>query len=182
MMTDDLQTLVLADAIGALDDLELSELQAQLAALSPSDQEAIGQLYDTALFVAASADLHEPPPRIRKRVLEQTQQPRQYTVASDSAWAGSGVPGIDAKVLAVDRARGLVTMLLRGKVGAVYPSHNHTAPEECYVVRGSISVGGLVLRAGDFHHADPDSDHDEILVLEPAEVLLVAGIADYLPH
>ena len=166
----------------ALDNFELSELRAQLAALSPSGQEAVGQLYDTALIVAASADLHEPPPHIRERVLAQTQQPRQYTVVSDSAWADSGVPGIDAKVLAVDRERGLVTMLLRGKVGAVYPSHSHTAPEECYVVRGSISVGDLVLRAGDFHHADPDSDHDEIIVLESAEVLLVAGIADYLPH
>ena len=182
MMTDDVQTLVLADAIGALDDLELAQLHAQLAALSPSDLESVGQLYDTALVVAASADLHEPPPHIRERVLAQTSQPRQYTVVSDSAWADSGVPGIDAKVLAVDRERGLVTMLLRGKVGAVYPSHSHTAPEECYVVRGSISVGDLVLRAGDFHHADPDSDHDEIVVLESAEVLLVAGIADYLPN
>ena len=182
MMTDDLHTLVLADAIGALDELELSELHAQLAMLSPSDQEAVGQLYDAALIVAASAALHEPPPHIRERVLAQTRQPRQYTVASDSAWADSGVPGIDAKVLAVDRERGLVTMLLRGKVGAVYPSHSHTAPEECYVLRGSISVGDLVLRAGDFHHADPDSDHDEIVVIESAEVLLVAGIADYLPN
>ena len=182
MMTDDLHTLVLADAIGALDDLELSELQAQLAALSRSDQETIGQLYDTALIVAASTDLHEPPPHIRERVLAQTRQPRQYTVASDSAWTDSGMPGIDAKVLSVDRERGLVTMLLRGTVGAVYPSHSHTAPEECYVVRGSISIGDLVLKAGDFHHADPDSDHDEILVLEAAEVLLVAGIADYLPN
>ena len=182
MMTDDLHTLVLADAIGALDDIELSELHAQLATLSPSDQEAVGQLYDTALLVAASVDLHDPPPHIRERVLAQIRQPRQYTVASDSAWADSGVPGIDAKVLAVDRERGLVTMLLRGKAGAVYPSHSHTAPEECYVLRGSISVGHLVLRAGDFHHADPDSDHDEIVVLEAAEVLLVAGIADYLPN
>ena len=181
-MTDDLHTLVLADAIGALDDVERSDLHAHLAALSPSDQEAVGRLYDTALLVAASADLYEPPPHIRERVLAQTSQPRQYTVISDSAWADSGVPGIDAKVLAVDRERGLVTMLLRGKVGAVYPSHSHTAPEECYVVRGSISIGDLVLRAGDFHHADPDSDHDDIVVLESAEVLLVAGIADYLPH
>lgn len=182
MMTDDLQTLVLADAIGALDDMERSDLHDQLAALSPADQELIGQLYDTALVVAASADLHEPPPHVRDRVLAKVREPRQYTVTADSAWGDSGVPGIDVKVLAIDRTRGLVTMLLRGKAGAVYPSHSHTAPEECYVLRGTISVGDLVLRAGDFHHADPDSDHDEILVNEPAEVLLVAGIADYMPN
>ena len=182
MMTDDLQTLVLADAIGALDDTELTQLHAELAALSPADQEALGRLYDTALLVAASAESLAPPPHVRERVLASVTKPAQYTVTTDNAWADSGVPGIDAKVLAIDKDRGLVTMLLRGKVGAVYPSHRHTAPEECYVVRGSIAVGDLVLHAGDFHHADPDSDHGEIVVIEAAEVLLVAGIDDYLPH
>ena len=182
MMTEDFHTLVLADAIGALDDLEHTQLHAQLAALSPSDQETVGGLYDTALLVAASAELYEPPPHIRERVLAQVAEPRQYTVGTNKAWAYSGVPGIDAKILAVDKSRGLVTMLLRGSVGAVYPSHRHTTPEECYVVRGSIKIGDLVLGPGDFHHADPDSDHDEIVVVEAAEVLLVAGIADYLPH
>ena len=39
-----------------------------------------------------------------------------------------------------------------------------------------------VLRAGDFHHADADSDHGEIMTTEGAEVLLVGAIEDYLPH
>lgn len=182
MMTDDLHALILADAVGALDEDEQSQLQTALAALAPADQEAAGQLYDAALLVAAEAEPHEPPPHMRERVLAAVAAPHTYTVLTDSAWGESGHDGIDAKILAVDRSRGLVTMLLRGREGAVYPSHRHTVPEECYVVRGSISVGDLVLRAGDFHHADADSNHDRILVLEPAEVLLVAGIDDYLPH
>jgi anti-sigma factor ChrR (cupin superfamily) len=182
MMTDDLHALVLADAIGVLDETDQTLLHAALASLSPADQEAVGRLYDAALLVADAADVQEPPPHVRERVLASVNEPRQYTVTTASAWADSGVPGIDAKVLAIDRDRGLVTMLLRGSVGSIYPSHRHTAPEECYVVRGSISVGNLVLRAGDFHHADPDSDHGEIVVIEAAEVLLVAGIEDYLPH
>jgi anti-sigma factor ChrR (cupin superfamily) len=90
-------------------------------------------------------------------------------------------PGLRVKVLAVDRPRGLVTMLLRGEPGARYPAHRHSTPEECYVIRGSVTIGGRVLHAGDFHHADGGSEHDEIVTSDGAEVLLVGAIDDYLP-
>lgn len=182
MMTDDFKSLVMADAIGALDDGEHQALHAQIAAL-PADQQAlVAKLYDVALLVAAAAEPHDPPAGAKDRLLATIKIPGNYTVTAKQAWGDSGVAGIAAKVLAVDRSRGLVTMLLKGAHGAVYPSHRHTTPEECYVVRGSIRIGELVLQAGDFHHADPDSDHDEIHVLADAEVLLVAGIEDYLPE
>jgi anti-sigma factor ChrR (cupin superfamily) len=182
MMTDDLEALVMADAIGALDDNERTDLAARLAAVSAEERAAATRLYDSTLMIAASVDLQEPPAHVRDRVLAAVREPAQYTVTATDAWGESGVAGITAKILAVDKPRQLVTMLLKGVAGAVYPSHRHTGPEECYVIRGSISVGDLVLRTGDFHHADSDSDHDEILVLEDAEVLLVAAIADYLPN
>lgn len=181
MMTDELEALVLADAIGALDAREQRDLHVQLATLPADEQEVVARLYDLVLPVAASVEPHDPPPHVRENVLAATREPAQYTVKAADAWDESGIPGITAKVLAVDPARGLVTMLLRGAAGARYPSHRHTAPEECYVVSGRIAIGDLVLNAGDFHHADPDSDHGEILALEPSDVLLVAAIADYLP-
>ena len=182
MMTEDLEALVLADAIGALDDREQRDLQAQLATLPADEQDAVARLYDSALLVAAAVEPHDPPPHVRDRVLAATREPAQYTVRAAAAWDESGIPGITAKVLAVDQARGLVTLLLRGAAGARYPSHHHSAPEECYVVSGRIAIGDLVLQAGDFHHADSDSDHGEILALEASDVLLVAAIADYLPN
>lgn len=181
MITEELEARVLADAIGALDEGEQRDLHARLATLPAAEQDAVARLYDSVLPVAASVQPHDPPPHVRERVLAATHEPAQYTVKAAEAWDESGIPGITAKVLAVDRARGLVTMLLRGEPGAKYPSHHHSAPEECYVVSGRIAVGNLVLNAGDFHHADPDSDHGEILAIEAAEVLLVAAIADYLP-
>jgi anti-sigma factor ChrR (cupin superfamily) len=72
-------------------------------------------------------------------------------------------------------------MLLRGDPGARYPAHHHSAPEECFVIRGSVTIGGRLLRAGDFHHADGGSDHGDITTTEGAEVLLVGAIDDYLP-
>ena len=86
------------------------------------------------------------------------------------------------KILALDRARNRVTMLVRGEPGATYPAHRHSGPEECFVISGSVSVEGRLLRAGDFHHAEGDSDHDELHTDEGVEVLLVATASDYLPE
>lgn len=180
-MTEDFEALVLADAVGALDEREQHDLHARIAGLSADEQAAVARLYDSALLVAASAESFEPPPHMRDRVLGAVRESVQYTLRAMDAWSPSGLPGITAKVLAVDSSRGLVTMLLRGEAGARYPSHRHTTPEECYVVRGRIRIGDLTLHAGDFHHAESDSEHDEILVIEAAEVLLVGAIADYLP-
>lgn len=181
MIDEELEALVLADAVGALDQAEQRDLHARVAALPAASQEAVARLYDSALLIAASAEPLAPPPGVRERVLAAARGTPHYTLRALEAWTPSGLPGISAKVLAVDQSRGLVTMLLRGEAGARYPSHRHTTPEECYVVRGRIRIGGLELAAGDFHHAEFDTDHDEITVLESAEVLLVGAIADYLP-
>ena len=114
--------------------------------------------------------------------MSATQAPAAVTITgADGDWTETGLPGIRAKVLAVDRPRGLATLLIRAEPGAVYPSHRHHGPEECYVVRGSVTIDGRLLHAGDFHHADEDSDHGEISTAEGAEVLVVGAIEDYLP-
>ena len=115
-------------------------------------------------------------------MLAAARKPASYTVwAADAAWIDTGLPGIRARVLAVDKARSLVTLVIRAEPGAVYPPHKHHGPEECFVISGSVVIDGRVLRAGDFHHADEDSEHGEITTTEGAEVLLVGAIDDYLP-
>jgi hypothetical protein len=47
------------------------------------------------------------------------------------------------------------------------------------VISGSVIVEGRVLRAGDFHHAEGDSDHGEAWTDEDVELLLVASASDY---
>ena len=96
-------------------------------------------------------------------------------------WTDTGLPGISARILAVDRTRSLVTLLIRAEPGAVYPPHKHHGPEECLVLSGSVVIDGRVLRVGDFHHADADTDHGEITTTEGAEVLIVGALEDYLP-
>jgi len=182
MIPEDLETLALADAIGALDADEQRELHTRLAALPPDVQSQVANLYDLPASIASALPQIDPPARVRAELMARLGAPSHYTVTADEGgWQETSLPGITTKILAIDRQRGLVTMLVRGEPGAVYPSHRHTAPEECYVIRGTVHVEGRVLGAGDFHHADADSDHGDLVTPDGAEVLIVGGIADYLP-
>jgi anti-sigma factor ChrR (cupin superfamily) len=182
MIPDELEALVLADSVGALDREERAELRARLDALTPDQRSEVAHLYDTASTMALTVPPLEPPPHVRERVLAAAHKPVRYTVwAADAAWIDTGLPGIRARVLAVDRARSLVTLVIRAEPGAIYPPHKHHGPEECFVIRGSVVIDGHVLRAGDFHHADEDSEHGQITTTEGAEVLIVGAVDDYLP-
>jgi anti-sigma factor ChrR (cupin superfamily) len=182
MIPDDVQALALADAIGALDATERQDLKDRLAALPPSVRDEVAHLYDVAVEIAAGTTGQAPSPDVRAAVLAKIAAPSNHTVtASDGEWVQTPVRGVRMKILAIDRERDRVTMLLRGDPGATYPAHRHTGPEECYVIRGSLVVEGQLLRAGDFHHAEGASDHDALHTDEGVEVLLVAAASDYLP-
>jgi anti-sigma factor ChrR (cupin superfamily) len=182
MIPDDLEALALADAIGALDEDERVALEVRVSQLTPDERAHVASLYDVALALGSSVDQMDPPARVRDAVIAAARGPSRYTLsAGDRPWMDTPLPGIQLKVLSMDTARGLATMLIRASAGAVYPSHRHSGPEECYVLRGSVIIDGRVLRPGDFHHADADSDHGEITTTEGAEVLIVGAIDDYLP-
>lgn len=182
MIPDDVEALALADAIGALEPDEQRQLQARLKELPPPVREEVTQLYDLAVVLAATAPVVEPPPTLRERLLTRLGGPSRDTLAArDGEWSESGFPGIRVKVLAIDRDRQIVTMLVRAEPGARYPAHRHSGAEECYVLSGSIVIDGRLLRAGDFHHADAHTDHGEITTTDGADVLIVGAVADYLP-
>jgi anti-sigma factor ChrR (cupin superfamily) len=181
MIPEDLHALVLADAIGALDTDEQRELLTRLASLSPDMQEQVSRLYDTTLSMADGMPMIDPPARVRERLVAQIGAPSRYTASAQEAeWKESGLPGLTMRILSVDRTRGMVTMLIRGEAGATYPAHHHTGPEECYIISGTVLIDGRALGPGDFHHADADSDHGELMTPTGAEVLIVGAIADYL--
>jgi quercetin dioxygenase-like cupin family protein len=158
-------------------------LEARLDALTPQHRSEVARLYDVAAAaVALCVPEVDPPAYLRQRVLAAASRPMRYTVwAADAGWTDTGLPGIRARILSVDKARSQVTLIIRAEPGAVYPAHTHHGPEECLVISGSAVIDGRVLRAGDFHHADEGSEHGEITTTEGAEVLIVGAVADYLP-
>jgi anti-sigma factor ChrR (cupin superfamily) len=182
MIPDDVQALALADAIGALDPDERRDLEDRLVHLPAEVRAEVAHLYDAAVEIASTAIGKAPSPDVRAALLAKVAIPSNHTITtSDSDWVQSPVPGVRMKILAIDRQRDRVTMLLRGEPGATYPAHRHTGPEDCYVIRGSVIIEGQLLRAGDFHHAEGESDHGELRTDEGVEVLLVAAASDYLP-
>jgi putative transcriptional regulator len=182
MIPDEVRALALADAIGALDPDERRDLEYRLAVLPAEVRAEVARLYDAAVEIAATLPGEAPSPKVRAALLARIARPSNHTIpSSDEGWVPTPVRGISMKILALDWPRDRVTMLLRGEPGAIYPAHRHTGPEECYVIQGSVVIDGKLLRAGDFHHAEIDSDHGEIHTTDGVEVLLVAAASDYLP-
>ncbi len=180
MIPDDIEALALADAIGALDPEERRDLEARLAVRLPDVQAEVAHLYNASVEIASSASSEEPSPGIRDKLLARLATPSSHTITStDGIWVETAVPGVRMKILLIDRARDRVMMLLKAEPGAWYPAHRHSGPEECYVISGSLVVEGRVLRVGDFHRAESESDHGEQWTDEGVEVLLVASASDY---
>ena len=70
-------------------------------------------------------------------------------------------PGILLKPLYEDAERKYNTSMVRMDAGARYPSHNHAAIEELFMLSGDLHVEDQLLRAGDYCRADSGSIHGE---------------------
>jgi anti-sigma factor ChrR (cupin superfamily) len=140
-----------------------------------------------ALAEAASAGVEPPPPRVKAslmaRLRGEAPAPHgfRFATANDDTWLPHPVPGIRMKILALNKKQGYVTLLLDAAPGTRFPPHHHGGAEECYVVSGSIYTCGRHLRAGDFVHADENSDHTELWTEEGARVILVVPPEEHLP-
>lgn len=78
--------------------------------------------------------------------------------AQDLAWEPF-LPGVDRKVLRIDKAAASSQILYRVAPGAEVGNHSHAIIEECLVLEGEIEVDGIIVRAGDMHLAFPGERH-----------------------
>lgn len=140
-----------------------------------------------ALALARASDSGAPSLEVRAQLMARVRPragvPRGFSfrMAAEDDWLPHPVPGIRMKVLAMNRDRGLATLLLDVAPGAVFPPHHHGADEECYVISGSLIACGRTIGPGDFHHADGGSDHGELRTETGCRVLLVVEPEDYMP-
>ncbi|MEW5863892.1 MAG: cupin domain-containing protein [Pseudomonadota bacterium] len=75
-------------------------------------------------------------------------------------WQQTRFPGVEAKILLVDRETGLLTALMRMAPGAKLPDHEHVLIEQTYVLAGSLVCGEGECRAGDFVWRPAGSRHE----------------------
>ena len=100
--------------------------------------------------------------RIMARISAEPPQ-RTYTVrANDGTWIPVG-PGVELKVLRMDREANSQTVLFRMQPGSQIVPHPHNQEEECLVMEGEILVGEHRVGKGDMHIAMPGAKHPPIL-------------------
>ena len=75
-------------------------------------------------------------------------------IVADAPWVSSPLPGIEYKLLHRDDERRTTTRLLRFSAGATYPSHRHGGVEEVFVLDGTVTLNGILLRPGDYCRAE----------------------------
>jgi anti-sigma factor ChrR (cupin superfamily) len=140
-----------------------------------------------ALAEFAASGQPAPASNVRYRLLARLHEPPvpagfAFRFEREADWLPHPVPGIRMKVLALDRERNYATLLLDVQPGTRFPAHHHTGgSEECFVVSGSLFTCGRRFGAGDFVHADAETDHGELWTEEGCRVLLVVPPEDYMP-
>ena len=146
-----------------------------------SERETFDDAIAVALAFSTVRESPEPPADLRARILAgcvAAPLPAGFRIerAAADTWRRHPVPGIRMKVLAVNEARNYATLLLDVSPGARFPAHRHAGAEECYVVSGSLHTCGRLLRAGDFVHADPETEHGELRSDEGCQVILIVPV------
>jgi anti-sigma factor ChrR (cupin superfamily) len=146
--------------------------------------------FDEVLSVALAeaAAVHAPAPRpdLKRALMDRVRaatEPAGFTFAwtRDDQWLPHPVPGIKMRILALNKRQGYATLLFDVAPGTRFPPHHHGGAEECYVVSGSLHTCGRKLVAGDFVHADANTDHGELWTDEGCQVILVVPPAEHLP-
>ena len=128
----------------------------------------------------AAAGAESPRLQVRDRLMTRiyADRPLPHGFRLDLAaqfdrWNPHPIPGINARVLSVNRSSRYATLLLDVAPGTRFPAHHHSGAEECYVISGSLFTWGRRLAAGDFLHADSGTDHSEMWTDDGCQVLMV---------
>ena len=134
---------------------------------------------ETVAWLPFASESVAPPPQLREKLLARIRQPElapgiRVVRADEGSWQPL-VPGVVAKRLYEDSAKGTVALLVRMQAGAQYPPHSHADVEHAYVLEGELHFGDLILRAGDYQCALPSSTHRSSHTVNGCTVLIIAS-------
>ena len=160
-ITDEVRELASMYALGVLDAPEAGPFEAHLPECRVCQSE-VQAFRDVAGDVAFSTAPARPSPKLRKELLRRTMPSRVLIRADEGVWKPTGYPGVETKVLFVDRLTGAVTSLLRAAAGSVYPAHRHGGLEQCYVIDGDMIFDDHTLDTGDYEANAGETSHSKI--------------------
>jgi anti-sigma factor ChrR (cupin superfamily) len=84
----------------------------------------------------------------------------RFVDVSKLPWEKTRFPGIEQKILLVEKQTGLFTALMRMAPGARLPDHEHVRIEQTYVLEGSLVCGEGVCNKGEFVWRPAGSRHE----------------------
>ena len=190
MNSEQLDELAALKAVGALDGQGVDKLRKLLASTDAQTKADVVKLSDAAALMAVAHSPAQRPTaslkgkilaRIQageRRAIQPPQNPFSFVGRGEGQWEMLPVPGVRMKNLKVDEKRGLSVKLYELAPGTQFPGHHHSGPEECYVISGDFHVEGRVLHAGDFHHAEADTDHGVSHTENGCTLLVMVTTAD----
>lgn len=100
---------------------------------------------------------------VTPKVLAHAQLPplaSRFVDVEGLPWEKTMFPGVESKVLVVDRASGMATMLMKFAPNAKLPHHEHVLIEQTYVLEGTLVCGEGVCKAGEFVWRPAGSQHE----------------------
>jgi anti-sigma factor ChrR (cupin superfamily) len=121
-------------------------------------------------------------PRLARRIAEETGQPAVLPPArqwSEPDWE-QVASGIECKLLATDRERHRVSMLVRLAPGASYPPHTHASVEELHLLDGELWIDGRKLVPGDYNYGTPGAGDDWVWTETGCTCVLITSTKDVL--
>jgi anti-sigma factor ChrR (cupin superfamily) len=177
-------------ALGALETDEARAFERHLTGGCSACSAELADLAPVVADLAHAAAPRPPAPALRERVLGRIAalaaagpevaieiQGVHFLRTDGIVWEPGSAAGVERKRLFTDAARNRTTTLIRVAPGASYPSHRHADIEEVYLLEGDLLVGGVLMRAGDYCRAEPDSVHEG--VWSPSGCVFLATFSEH---
>jgi len=194
MITEQQQEQASLYALGALEGAEACAFAGELRG-NRELARLVRELQRTADLLALASPAMTPPPALKQKVLDRIDalvaapsKPsaaalaglRFVAEAEKQDWKALPIRGAYVKLLSLEKERGYAVLLGKLDPGVHYPAHVNAGPEDFFILTGDLVVGDRKLLAGDFHHADGGSQHEENYSVEGCTVLAVLTTEDPL--
>ena len=178
--------LACAYALQVLPASEIAAAEAHIAACPDCrrELESLRPVMDS--FVSWPADVLRPTTALQERLALRIagETGKDLVLPPAQPWSEPEwervAPGIECKLLATDKERHRVSMLVRLAPGASYPAHTHAGVEELHLLEGELFIEERKLLPGDYNRAEPGTG-DQIVYSETGcTCVLITSINDVL--
>ena len=85
--------------------------------------------------------------------------------AAHREWKTTDYPGIERSLFRNNETGGRSSVVRLTK-GSRFPRHAHHGTEEVFVLGGTVQIGGVELKEGDYLFTTPGEEHDVVAVTD----------------